>query len=101
LGTVLLLEGHPGYDEGLYVRLPAGVFSGDIYVLDELGMPLVREKGKYGELRIRVEVVVSEEERVRMMGAGAEALRPVLGGFLRPVPCPEEAIQQGARRCAF
>jgi DnaJ-class molecular chaperone len=98
LGTVLLLEGHPGYDEGLYVRLPAGIFSGDIYVVEELGMPLVREKGKYGELRIRVEVAVTEEERGRMMGAGAEALRPVLGSLLQPVRCPVEAIQEGAKR---
>jgi DnaJ-class molecular chaperone len=98
LGTVIHLEGHPGYDEGLFVALPAGVFPGDVYVVDDLGMPLVREKGKYGELRIRVEVSVSEEERGKMAGQGADALRAVLGGLVRSPTCPVEAIQQGARR---
>lgn len=98
LGTVVTLEGHPGYDEGLFIELPAGIFSGDVYVVDELGMPIVREKGKYGELRMRIEVSVSEEERVRMSGVGAEALRPVLGGLVPPIGCPVEAIQRGAKR---
>ncbi len=101
LGTVIPLEGHPGYDEGLFVALPAGVFPGDVYVVDELGMPLVREKGKYGELRIRVEVSVSEEERGKMASQGADALRGVLGGLIRPTTCPVGAIQQGARRVIF
>jgi len=98
LGTVIHLEGHPGYDEGLFVALPAGVFPGDVYVMDDLGMPLVREKGKYGELRIRVEVSVSEEERGKMAGQGADALRAVLGDLVSRGKCPVEAIQQGARR---
>ena len=98
LGTVVTLEGHPGYDEGLSLSLPAGVFPGDVYVLEDLGMPLLREKGKYGELRMRMEVNVSEEERARMSVAGAEALRPVLGGLVPPMGCPMEAVQQGAKR---
>jgi DnaJ-class molecular chaperone len=98
LGTVITLEGHPGYDEGLFIELPTGIFSGDIYVVEELGMPMMREKGKYGELRMRIEVRVSEEERVRMSGAGAEALRSVLGGLVPTVGCPVEAIQRGAKR---
>ena len=101
LGTVVSIEGHPGYDEGLFVRLPAGVFPGDVYVLEGLGMPLVREKDKWGDLRLQVEVVVSEEERVRMSGSGADALRSVLGGLVPPVGATEDIIQRGAKRSAI
>lgn len=97
LGTVVQIDGHPGYDEGLFVDLPAGIFPKDTFVLEELGMPLLREKGKYGELRIHIEVAVSSEERERMAVAGAEALAGILGIFVRPASCPQEAIQRPTR----
>lgn len=97
LGTVIQIDGHPGYDEGLFVEIPTGTFVQDTFVLEGMGMPLLREAGKYGELRIHVEVTVSEEERARMAGDGAEALAAVLGIFVRPATCPQEAIQHAKR----
>jgi DnaJ-class molecular chaperone len=98
LGTVVQLDGHPGYDEGLFVEIPAGTFTKDVYALDGLGMPLVREKDKYGELHLMIEVTVSDEERLKMSGTGADALRQVLGGMVTPANCPAESIQRVARR---
>lgn len=98
LGTVISLDGHPGYDDGLFVEIPAGTFVKDVYVLDGLGMPFLREKGKYGELRIHIEVSVSEEERKRMSQTGSEVLRPILESFVQPVKCPVDAIQKGVIR---
>ena len=97
LGTVIQLDGHPGYDEGLFIEIPAATFPKDVYVVEGLGMPLLREKDKYGELHIRVEVVVSEEERTRMSGKGADALREVLGKLKPADICPVESIQRVAR----
>jgi DnaJ-class molecular chaperone len=98
LGTVITLEGHPGYDEGLHIAIPAGTFPKDVYVVEDLGMPCVGEKNKYGELRVQVEVSVSDEERAHMSVAGADALRGILGDLVPPVTCPLESIQRVARR---
>lgn len=98
LGTVVTLDNHPGYEEGLHIEIPAGTFPKDTYVLDNLGMPLLGEKDKYGELRVRVEVTVSEEERNRMSGPGAEALRSVLGELYSPSGHSMESIHRVARR---
>lgn len=97
LGTVIQMDGHPGYDEGLFIEIPAGTFPKDVFVLEGMGMPFLREKGKYGELRIHIEVTVSEEERGRMAVEGAEALARVLGVFVTPVVCPPEAVQRPTR----
>jgi DnaJ-class molecular chaperone len=98
LGTVITLEGHPGYEEGLHIEIPAGTFSSDIYVIDGIGMPLLGEKDKYGELHVKVEVVISQEERNRMSGSGADALRSVLGELCSSPPIPVESIHRVARR---
>ena len=44
-----------------------------------------------------VEVVVSEEERERMSLRGAEVLRDVLGGLVKPVECTEEQVRRVRR----
>lgn len=96
LGTVILLDSHPGYEEGLFVSIPSGTFTKDTYVLDGCGMPLVREKGS-GELRIHVEVSVSEEERLKMSIEGAEVLRAILGDKVCPASCTEETVHRVRR----
>lgn len=98
LGTVISLDGHPGYDDGLFINIPAGTFVKDVYILEGLGMPLLREKGKYGELHIHIEVAVSEEERTRMSKTGSEVLRPIFGSLITPVTCNIDAIQHGIIR---
>jgi len=98
LGVVVTLEGHPGYDEGLPIQLPAGSFHGDVYVLSGLGMPMVRENGKYGDLRVRVEASLSEEERERLSVHGADVLRPLLQPFVRGTNASKESIQTALKR---
>ena len=98
LGTVISLEGHPGYDDGLFINIPPATFINDVYVLEGLGMPLLREKGKYGELRIHIEVSVSEKERKRMSETGSDLLRPVFSEWVTPATYPNDAIQHGAIR---
>lgn len=98
LGTVISLEGHPGYDDGLFISIPPATFIKDVYVLDGLGMPFIKEKGKYGELRIYIEVYVSEEERRQMSEIGSSVLQPVLGQFIKPISFPSDAVQKGIIR---
>jgi molecular chaperone DnaJ len=93
LGVVVQLDGHPGYDEGLYIQIPPGTFHHDLYIMEGLGMPLLKESGKYGELHVRVEVEVAEEERQKMATDGSALLRPVLESHVRVTSCPKESIQ--------
>jgi DnaJ-class molecular chaperone len=93
LGVVIQLDGHPGYDEGLYLEIPAGTFHRDVYVIDGLGMPLLKESGKYGELHVTVEISVSDDERKKMATAGASLLQPILGSHCRTTSCSKESIQ--------
>jgi DnaJ-class molecular chaperone len=93
LGVVIQLDGHPGYDEGLHIQIPPGTFHLDTYVVEGLGMPLLKENGKYGELHIRIEIYISDEERRQMANECASLLRPVLETHVRPSSCPKDSVQ--------
>jgi len=93
VGCVIQVDRHPGYDEGLFVKVPAGSFQNDVYCLSGFGMPIVGNIGKYGDLFIVVDVVVKPVERKLFLDKGRELLVPLFGDKVRVVECPEEAAQ--------
>jgi DnaJ family protein A protein 2 len=92
IGCVIRLDDHPGYDEGLFIRIPAGSFHGDNYVLSSFGMPLPGHIGKYGDLILHVEVNVQSSER-RLFSSNAAMLQPLFKESIRKTDCTEEMIQ--------
>jgi DnaJ-class molecular chaperone len=94
LGTVIRIEGHPGYDEGLFVQIPPGSFQNDMYCLRGFGMPLHNSIGSYGDLFIKIQVAVSKEERSLFVEQARERLVPVFQDKIRVVECAEDAVQK-------
>ncbi len=94
MGGVMKIDGHPGYDEGLFVRIPAASFQNDMYCLRGFGMPLHGNIGTYGDLYIKVQVVVSKEERSLFVEQARERLVPVFQDKVRVVDCADDAVQK-------
>lgn len=96
MGGVVKIDGHPGYDEGLFVRIPAASFQNDTYCLRGFGMPLHGNIGSYGDLYIKVQVVVLKEERSLFVEQARERLVPIFQNKVRAVECAEDVIQNDA-----
>ncbi len=93
IGCTVKVDGHPGYDEGLFVKIPAGSFQGDKYCLSGFGMPIPGNVGKYGDLFIKIEVFIKPSERTLFTSKGKEVLAPLFEDKVRTVECPEGSIQ--------
>jgi DnaJ-class molecular chaperone len=61
LGTTKILQGHPGYPEGVPIEIPAGVQNLWTGAIPGLGMP-VRGTPKFGEAMVTIMVVPTAEE---------------------------------------
>ncbi len=61
LGCERIVNGHPGYPEGLPVTLKPGLMTGDVFGVEGKGMP-IREKGGFGSLVCHIAVKVTEQE---------------------------------------
>lgn len=97
LGCTVLLAGHPGWEEGLYVKVPAGAFTGDVFCLKGQGMPVKGEANKYGDLYLRIRVAVRPAERAKLQDdATRENIKGVFGSGVRSVEVGEDAdVQDG------
>jgi len=95
IGCVVKIDFHPGYDEGLFVKIPAGSFYGDRYCLNGLGMPIPGNIGKYGDLFIIVNVTISLSERSTFISKCPELLTPLFEDKIRNCDCSENAVQTG------
>jgi DnaJ-class molecular chaperone len=93
IGCVVKIDYHPGYDEGLFVRIPAGSFQNDTYCLRGFGMPLPGSIGNYGDLYLRINVNVSSMERSLFTTQAKELLVPVFAERVRATGCAEDVIQ--------
>ena len=93
IGCVVQIDGHPGYDEGLFVKIPAGSFHSNKYCLTGFGMPIPGNIGKYGDLFITIYVDISPMERTLFATKGRELLTPLFEDKIRTYKCPEESIQ--------
>ncbi len=70
VGCVHVLEEHPKVREGeeaVRVRVPAGVVTGDVLVVDGYGMPV--KGGGFGAMYLTVKVVAGDDERAALRGA--------------------------------
>lgn len=93
IGCVVSINYHPGYDSGLFVRIPAGSFEGDCYRMSGFGMPLPSQTGKYGDLYIKIHVFIHAHERARFVTEGKDALTKLFKDQIRKVDCDKNDIQ--------
>jgi len=84
IGCVVKIDNHPGYDEGLFIKIPAGSFQNDVYCLRGFGMPLPSSIGTYGDLFLRINVAVSVSER-NMFTQTTEILTPIFKDNVRVI----------------
>lgn len=94
IGCVVQIDGHPGYDEGLFIKIPAGSFHGDKYCLSGFGMPIIGNIGKYGDLYISIDVAIKPMERKIFISHGRDLLAPLFEDKIRLTECPEDSIQK-------
>jgi DnaJ-class molecular chaperone len=93
IGCVVQINGHPGYDEGLFVKIPPGSFHDDKYCLSGFGMPIPGNIGKYGDLFVIIDVAIKPMERNLLATKGRELLAPLFEDKIRTTECSEESIQ--------
>ena len=85
MGCTVRINGHPGYDEGLFCKIPAGSFQNDKYCLNGLGMPIQGDIGKYGNLYLYIDVSVKPTERSLFMNQGRDLLEPLFADKIREI----------------
>jgi DnaJ-class molecular chaperone len=93
IGCTVKVDNHPGYDEGLFIKIPAGSFHGDRYCLSGFGMPILGNIGKYGDLFVNIEVSIKPQERTLFTTKGKEALQELFEDKVRKYDCPDDSIQ--------
>jgi len=94
LGCTIKIDGHPGYDEGLFIKIPAGSFQSDKYCLTGFGMPIPGNIGKYGDLFIVINVTIKPSERNLLSTKAHELLLPIFDNNVRKYECSEDIIQK-------
>lgn len=91
VGCVIRLDGHPAYDDGLFVKIPEGTFAGDILTIVGLGMPIRGEANSYGDLYIRINVSIKlNERRILQSDAAQTGLKALFKDLCREVDGYEE-----------
>jgi len=93
IGCNVRIDGHPGYDQGLFIQIPAGSFHGDQYCLSGFGMPIPGNIGKYGDLFIHIDVSIKPMERKLFATKGRELLTPLFEDKIRTCEYPESSLQ--------
>jgi molecular chaperone DnaJ len=93
IGCVVQIDGHPGYDEGLFIKIPAGSFQGDKYCLSGFGMPIPGNIGKCGDLFVNINVNIKPTERKLLATEGRNLLAPLFEDKIRTCEYPEDSLQ--------
>jgi DnaJ-class molecular chaperone len=93
IGCLVKIDGHPGYDDGLFIKIPAGSFRGDKYCLTGAGMPILGSPGKYGDLYVSIDVNIKQSERSLFATKGRELLAPHFEDKIRECTCSEDDVQ--------
>lgn len=83
IGCTVKIDKHPGYDTGLFIKVPAGSFQGDKYCISGLGMPISGNIGKYGDLFININVDIKPFERKLISTKGRDLLLPLFEDSIR------------------
>jgi DnaJ family protein A protein 2 len=95
VGCTIRIDGHPGYDEGLFIEMPAGCFTNDVYCLNGFGMPIRDKPASYGDLLIKIIVEVNPNDRKLLATRAQEALLPIFGERRRETPTDDVDIEKG------
>jgi DnaJ family protein A protein 2 len=90
VGCVIRIDNHPGYDDGLFCKIPSGSFQGDKYCINGLGMPIMGDIGRYGDLYITIEVSIKPTERKLFSTQGRELLAPLFEDKIRTSEIPSD-----------
>ena len=93
IGCIVRIDGHPGYDDGLFIKIPAGSFHGDKYCLSGFGMPISGQIGKYGDLFVNIDVNIKPLERNLFTSKARELLLPIFEDKVRATECSPDDIQ--------
>ena len=93
IGCVVQIDGHPGYDEGLFVKIPPGSFDQDKLCLSGFGMPIAGSIGKHGDLYIIINVTIKPSERALFTKDAQPLLVPIFQDKVRTYSCEESDIQ--------
>jgi len=96
VGCTVCINGHPAYDDGLYVEIPAGSFTGDVYCLKNLGMPIRSVASSFGDVYINIQVEVGDDERKLLATKAEEILMPLFGKNIRAKPDSDVEVEKGA-----
>jgi molecular chaperone DnaJ len=92
IGCTIRIDGHPGYEDGLFVKIPAASFQNDKYCLSGLGMPIIGDIGKYGDLFVHIDVTVKPMERNLFTTKGRELLSPLFEDKVRNSECDPGSV---------
>lgn len=92
VGCTVKLDNHPGFDDGLFCKIPPASFEGDRYCLSGLGMPYMGQPGKYGDLFIIIHVSIKYTERRLLASKGYELLTPLFEDNVRKIEVNEDNL---------
>jgi DnaJ-class molecular chaperone len=92
-GCIVKLDGHPDYDEGLYVDIPAASFANDVYCMNNFGMPIKDKLTEYGNLYLKIEVEISPADR-KLLATNVHLLSELVTK-VRPKPEGDVDIEKG------
>jgi DnaJ family protein A protein 2 len=92
IGGIIKIDHHPGFDEGLFIKIPQGSFQNDKYILSGYGMPLPGNIGKYGDLYIIINVTITDSDRVFFKKNVCDVLYPILHNPDNNASCSEDLI---------
>ncbi len=85
MGCTVRINGHPGYDEGLFCKIPSGSFQNDKYCINGLGMPILGDIGRCGNLYIYINVNIKSTERSLFVKEGCELLSGLFSDKIREI----------------
>ena len=95
MGCRVKLDGHPGYDDGLFLDIPAASFTGDVYCGTGLGMPVKGTANSYGDLYVRIKTAIKPSERSQLISVTTQdLLRPVFENGKRQTAVEDESDVQ-------
>ncbi len=100
--TIEVIGGHPGFDGGLAVRVPAGVQNGSVVRVRGAGMCKASQAGQasqvqaqeHGDAFILVNVRTTAEERTQLTAHGV-MLRSIFGLAEQAVEGVKEGVEEG------
>lgn len=92
--TIEVIGGHPGFDGGLAVRVPAGVQNGSVVRVRGAGMSKAGQEGEHGDAFILVNVRTTAEEREQLAAHGV-MLRSIFGLEEREMEGVKDGVEEG------